>query len=122
MRKPHEDVRRAIDARIVVISVGAVHVCAERALRRVGNGVRKYRGRRARNQVEQTLKVPIVRQRQICHLARTEFRMSIRLIGLQCRSGSGYGDFLSLRAELHLNVDAGDGVDSCCHAGRRDLR
>src|SRR6185312_6178111 len=119
MRKPYEDVRRAIDARIVVIPIRAVHICAERALRSVGNGVRKYRRRRAWDQVEEALKVPVVRQREIRQLVRTKLRMSIRLIGLQRRSGSGYGDVLSLRADLHLHVDSGDGVNGGGHTSRR---
>ena len=110
MRQPDVDAGRAVDARHVVVAVGAVDVRAERARGRIENGVLKTRRRRAGHQVDQSLVIAEAGQRQLAHGRRRDLRAGAGLFGLQAGGRGLDGDLLGHLTDLHARVDAGDGV------------
>ena len=65
VRQPDEYVRGAIDTGIVIVAIRAVDIRSEGPLWRVGNGILKLSRGRARNQVDQCLKIPVLIQRHV---------------------------------------------------------
>ena len=77
---------------------------------RVGDRVLKLRRRGTRNQIDETLIIAVVRQRQILDRFLVEVSVDVRLGGLKDRRAALDGDLVGDRAHLDLDVDAGYAV------------
>src|SRR5688572_14309882 len=82
MGKRSADIVRAIQAVVIVIARGAVHVRGKRPSGGSDGGVLSAGGSSSGNEVDQTLVVAICRQREIHYFLLAELYMHIRLIGL----------------------------------------
>ena len=116
MGQPQEHAQRAIDAGRVVVAVDAVYIGGQRARRRGLRGVLILSGRCAGNQIDQTLVIPVMWQGHVQDVARAQFRIHVRLVGLQHGGACFYCDGLIELPDLQGHVFTTYNVD-----GDRDV-
>src|SRR5262249_34128195 len=98
-------------ARVVRATFLTVDVGREGASRRIGDRVLKPRGRGARDEIDERLKVAIAGQRQVLHRLRVQADVDITLRRLQDHAAGLDADLFRDRAEFDGGIDAGDTVD-----------
>ena len=109
--QPEVDAGGTINARDVVVRVGAVDVGTQGAHRRVGDGVLECRGTRTRHQIDQTLVVAQTGQRHVDDHVGANFGVRVGLVSLQLGDFGGDGNLVADGADFHPEVEAGHGVD-----------
>ena len=117
MRQPHVDARGAVDARDVVVAIGAIDVDRQRARGRVRLGVLELGRRGTRDQVHQVLIIPVLVQRQVRHILRAQVDADVGLVRLQEDGFGGDRDGFAQRTNLEAAVDADDAAGGDRNAG-----
>ena len=110
VRQPDVDALRAIKAGVVVVAGGPVDVGRQGALGSVGVRVLERCRRRAGNQVDESLVVPIRVHRHRLDLFAAQLRLDRRRLRLEDRRGRGdRNDFRDV-TDLHRRVQPNDAV------------
>ena len=83
MRQPRQHRGGAVQAGVVAVPGCPVHVRSQGSRRRIRHRILKVGRCRARNQVNETLVVPVLVQREIRDFLRAQFLVHIRPVGLE---------------------------------------
>ena len=82
MRQPRELVGGPIHSGAVVVPVRAIDVGGQRSPRGIGLGILEERRRRAGNQIQQVLIIPVLVQRQVGDVLGSEVHADVGLVSL----------------------------------------
>ena len=110
VRQPHVHAGGAVNAGDVGLGISPVDVGGQRASRRIGDRVLELRRHCARHQIDHALVITIAADRKAGDIFGIDFRVRVRLIGLQRDSFSLHRHLIGNLPHFHLGVDARDGV------------
>ena len=116
LRDPDIVLAHAVNANIIAVAAGAVHIELERARRVGGNGVGADRRIESGNRSEQLFEVVPGRHRHVLNGRRGQVMMDVGALGLKYRRGCGHFHTLVYCTQFESGVYARGRINGHVHA------